>query len=155
MAVSGKAFEEHFKKEWKRVFPNGDIVRLYDTTNGYLNIKNVSDFICYVYPNMFFIECKTCKGASLSFTNISQYDKLLEKASIPGVRSGVVLYLYDRFRVFYIPVKTIEKMKKDGKKSVGIKAFEEGYRIIEIPSKKLKVFTESDYSVLTLLKDGE
>lgn len=46
-------------------------------------------------------------------------------------------------------------MKKDGKKSVGIKSLEEGYNIIEIPSVKLRTFMDSDYSVLLNLKDGE
>ena len=45
--------------------------------------------------------------------------------------------------------------EKDGKKSVGIKSIEEGYNIIEIPSKKLKVYMDSDYSCLSNLKDFE
>lgn len=46
-------------------------------------------------------------------------------------------------------------MIDDGKKSVGLKAIEEGYRIIEIPSIKKRVFMDSDYSVLMNLEDGE
>ena len=149
MAISGKAFEEQFKENWKKSFPEGDITRLYDVTGGYLNVSNVSDFIGYSYPNMFYIECKVHKGASIPFTNITQYDKLLKKSGIKGVRAGVVLYLYEKFKVLYIPVKTIEQ------KSVGLKAIEEGYRIIEIPSTKLKVFMDSDYTVLMMLKEGE
>ena len=155
MSVTGKAFEEHFKEDWKKSFPDGDIIRLYDVTSGYLNISNISDFIGYSYPNMFYLECKVHKGASIPFDKISQYPKLLEKANIYGIRSGVILYLYEKYRVFYIPATTIKRMKEDGKKSVGIKALEEGYNIIEIPSKKLRVFTDSDYSVLQDLKEGE
>lgn len=155
MAISGKAFEDHFKKGWKKSFPNGDIIRLYDMTSGYLNISNISDFIGYSYPNMFYLECKAHGGASIPFTKITQYDKLIEKSSIPGVRAGVILYLYDKFKVFYIPASTIKKMKEDGKKSVGIKAVEEGYNIIEIPSTKLRVFMDSDYTILQHLKEGE
>ena len=155
MNLSGKAFEEHFKEDFKKSFPNGDINRLYDVSMGYANITNVSDFIGYNYPNMFYLECKAHKGASIPFTKISQYDKLLKKAGIKGIRAGIILYLYEKFRVFYIPVKTIEQMKKDGKKSVGIKALEEGYRIIEIPSTKLRIFMDSDYSILENLKEGD
>lgn len=155
MNLSGKAFEEHFKEDFKKSFPNGDISRLYDVSMGYANITNVSDFIGYNYPNMFYLECKAHKGASIPFTKISQYDKLLKKAGIKGIRAGIILYLYEKFRVFYIPVKTIEQMKKDGKKSVGIKALEEGYRIIEIPSTKLRIFMDSDYSILENLKEGD
>ena len=74
---------------------------------------------------------------------------------IKGVRAGVVLWLYDKDKVFYIPISTITEMKKDDKKSVGLKAIEEGYNIIEIPSEKLKTFMKSNYSCLMTLKDGE
>lgn len=155
MRVDPKAFEERLKEGWLKSFPDGTIVRLYDTTNGYKNIRNICDFIGYAYPNMFFLEAKVHGGASIPFVDIRQYDDLIKKAGIKGVRSGVVLYLYDKEKVFYIPAKTIQKMKSDGKKSVGIKAVEEGYRIIEIPSKKLRVFMDSDYTILEELGEGD
>ena len=123
--------------------------------SGYKYSNNICDFICFNDGILYLIECKVHKGASIPFDKISQYPKLLEKANIYGIRSGVILYLYEKYRVFYIPVTTIKKMKEDGKKSVGIKALEEGYNIIEIPSKKLRVFTDSDYSVLQDLKEGD
>ena len=46
-------------------------------------------------------------------------------------------------------------MKLDGKKSVGLKAIQEGYNIKIIPSIKKKVFMDSDYSCLMDLIDGE
>lgn len=155
MSVNGKAFEERFKEDWKKSFPSGDIIRLYDNTLGYLNISNISDFIGYDYPNMYYLECKVHAGASIPFTKISQYDKLITKSTIKGIRSGVILYLYDKEKVYYIPASTIKIMKEDGKKSVGIKAVEEGYNIIEIPSRKLRVFMESDYTILKTLKEGD
>ena len=155
MSVTGKAFEEHFKEDWKKSFPNSFILRLPDQMSGYKYSNNICDFICFNDSILYLIECKAHKGASIPFDKISQYPKLLEKANIYGIRSGVILYLYEKYRVFYIPVTTIKKMKEDGKKSVGIKALEEGYNIIEIPSKKLRVFTDSDYSILQNLKEGE
>ncbi len=153
--ISGKQFENRFKLEWEKSFPNSFILRLPDQMSGYKYSNNICDFICFNDGILYLIECKAHKGASIPFDKISQYPKLLEKANIYGIRSGVILYLYEKYRVFYIPVTTIEQMKKDGKKSVGIKALEEGYNIIEIPSKKLRVFTDSDYSVLQNLKEGE
>jgi hypothetical protein len=44
-------------------------------------------------------------------------------------------------------------MKKDGKKSVGIRSLGE-YDIIEIPSKKIRTYMESDYSILDTLEEG-
>lgn len=151
---TGKKFEERFKYDWIKSFPDGDIVRLYDPTAGYISISNLCDFIGYNYPNIFYLECKSHKGASLPFTNITQYDKMKMKIGINGIRAGVVLWLYEKDRVFYIPISTIKQMKEDGKKSVGLKAIEEGYNIIEIPSKKLRTYMESDYSVLSNLEEG-
>lgn len=149
----GKSFEERFKLDWKKSFPNGTIDRLYDSMSGYLAISNVSDFICYNHPNIYYIECKTHKSASLPFTNVTQYDKIKQKVGIPGVRAGVVLWLYEKDKVLYIPISTITKMKKDGEKSVGLRSLDK-YKIVEIPSKKLKVYMESDYSVLSNLEEG-
>jgi hypothetical protein len=150
----GKNFEERFKIDWQDSFPQGTIDRLYDSMSGYLSISTVSDFICYNYPNIYYIECKTHKGASLPFTNITQYVKINTKVGIKGVRAGIVLWLYEKDRVFYIPVSTIQKMKKDGEKSVGIRSLSK-YDIIEIPSKKLKTYMKSDYSILADLEEGK
>ena len=129
--------------------------RLYDTMNGYKSIKQISDFIGYVCPNIFYMECKSHKGASLPMSNITQYDNLKKKVGIPGVRSGVVLWLYEKDKVFYIPTKTLVKMKEeDGEKSVGLRHIGK-YRMIEIPSEKKRVFMDSDYSVLLYLEDGD
>lgn len=156
MAVNkGKQFEERFKKDWLESFPNSTITRLYDNTSGYVAISNISDYICYNHPYQFFIECKSHKGASIPFDKITQYDKMKDVVGVKGVRAGIILWLYDKDKVFYIPISTITEMKKDDKKSVGLKAVEEGYNIIEIPSEKLRVFMKSDYSCLMTLKDGE
>ena len=92
------------------------------------------------------------KGASIPLANITQYDNLKKKVGIPGVRSGVVLWLYEKDKVFYIPTATITQLKNDGEKSVGLRHINK-YRIIEIPSTKLRVFMDSDYSVLLDLND--
>lgn len=147
----GKQFEDRFKQDFLKV-PDATIDRLYDVMNGYKEIKQVSDYIGYIYPNIFYLECKTHKGASLPFSAITQYENLKKKVGIPGVRSGVVLWLYEKDRVFYIPTQTITKIMESGEKSVGLRHLEE-YRIIEIPSVKLRVFMDSDYSVLKSLKD--
>lgn len=148
----GKKFEERFKLDWANSI-GGIIVRLYDNTSGYLTISNVSDFICYKYPNIFFIECKSHKGASIPFTAISQYDKLIQISGTKGARSGVVLWLYEKDKVLYIPVKTIKQLKDLGEKSVGLRHIKQ-YDIIEIPSEKLRVFMKSDYNILLSLEEG-
>jgi hypothetical protein len=149
----GKAFEEQFKKDFG-LLSGSSVDRLYDTMNGYKSIKQISDFIGYIYPNIFYLECKSHKGASLPLTNITQYENLKKKVGIPGVRSGVVLWLYEKDKVFYIPTATVTKLKEDGEKSVGLRHLGK-YRIIEIPSVKKRVFMDSDYTILTTLQDGD
>lgn len=151
----GKEFEAKFKEDFLKTVPNSTIDRLYDPVMGYISISNISDFIGFSTPNIFYLECKTSKGASLPFSNITQYDKLIEKIGIPGVRVGVVLWLYEKDLVLYIPISTIKQMKLEGKKSVGIKALEDGYNIKMIPSIKKRVFMDSDYSCLMDLQEGE
>lgn len=147
----GKSFEEQFKKDFLKL-EDSSLDRLYDVMNGYKSIKQVSDFIGYVYPNIFYLECKTHKGASVPIANITQYENLKKKVGIPGVRSGVVLWLYDKDRVFYVPTKTLTQLLDEGEKSVGIRHIGT-HRIIEIPSKKKQVFMDSDYTILTTLDD--
>lgn len=150
----GKTFEKKFKEDFLKV-PNATIDRLYDVVMGYKSIKQISDYIGFIFPNIFYLECKTHKGASLPLCNISQYDNLCRKVSIKGVRSGVVLWLYEKDKVLYIPTKTITKLKENGEKSVGMRHLNSNYRIFELPSTKRRIFMDTDYTLLTKLKEGD
>lgn len=153
MANYGKAFEDKFKQDFSKLY-GSSIDRLYDVMNGYKSIKQVADFIGYLQPNIFYLECKSHKGASIPLSNITQYENLSKKVGLPGVRSGVVLWLYEKDKVFYIPTNTITQLKQDGEKSVGLRHIGK-YRIIEIPSYKKRVFMDSDYSILKTLNDWD
>jgi len=152
----GKAFESKFKQDFLKTVPNSTIDRLYDTTNGFRAISNISDFIGYSYPTIFYLECKSKEGNTFPFQNLTQYEKLTVKVGIHGVRAGVVLWFRDHDKVLYVPISAITKMKEDGCKSINIKMLEEKvYNIIEIPSVKKRVFLDSDYSCLLNLEEGE
>ena len=152
----GKQFEQKFFQDFKTSFPGGTIDRIYDTTNGYKTISNISDFIGYVYPNILYLECKSHQGNTFPLINLTQYEKLKSKVGIKGVRAGVILWFIDHARVCYVPISTITQLKKDEKKSVNVKMLDDqSYNIIEIPSVKKRVFLDSDYTVLANLKDGE
>lgn len=156
MINKGKQFEEKFKQDWKKCFSQSFIYRLPDQMSGYRYASsNLCDFICFNKDTLFLVELKSCKGASLPFINITQYEKLKAKVGIPGVRAGVILWLYEKDIVMYVPISTVTKMKSDGKKSVGLKAIDEGYNIKIIPSIKKRVFMDSDYSCLCNLEEGE
>ena len=155
MISKGKQFESKFNSDWLKSFPDGFLYRLPDQMNGYKTTsKNICDFIGFNLNTLYLIECKSHKGASLPLGNITQYDNLVSKVGIKGVRSGVVLWLYEKDKVFYIPTSTLIKLKKDGEKSVGLRHLGT-YNIIEIPSVKKRVFMDSDYTILTSLKEGE
>ena len=151
----GKAFEAKFKEDFLKV-PNSTIDRLYDPVGGYSNIKNICDFIGYIYPNIFYIECKSTQGNTFALSKLTQYNSLLSKINIKGVRVGVVIWFYEKNTVVYVPISTILKLKNDGKKSVNVKYLETNeYNIIKIPSVLKRVFMDSDYSILKNLKEGE
>lgn len=152
----GKKFESKFKEDFTKSFPGGTIDRLYDQVSGYKAISNISDFIGYNYPNMFYLEVKSHKGNTFPLDNLSQYDKLVVKVGIKGVRAGVVIWFVEHNRVIYVPIKTVTKMKLDGKKSVNIRTIDEdGYRYFEIPSVMKRVFMDSDYKVLLNTEEGD
>lgn len=157
MAINkGKAWEEHFKANWKKSFPGTFIFRLKDNMNGYKETSgNPCDFLCFPGENkLFMVECKEHKGASIPFTAIPQYERLLEYKNYPGVFPGVMLWLSEKDMVLWISITEMEKMVKDGKKSIGIKMLEDSlYNIIMIPSEKKRVFLDSDYSILMRLKE--
>lgn len=151
----GKQFEKKFANDFLKI-ENSSLDRLYDVTSGYKSISQISDFIGYIYPNIFYLECKTHKGNTFPLANLTQYEKLLPKVGIKGVRVGMILWMIEHDVIVYIPISSIKKMKEDGKKSFNIKMLKENtYRIIEIPSVKKRVFLDADYSVLKNLKEEE
>lgn len=155
MISRGKQFESKFKSDWLKSFPDGFLYRLPDQMNGYKTTsKNICDFIGFNLNTLYLTECKTHKGASLPLSNITQYDSLKSKVGIKGVRSGVILWLYEKDKVFYIPIRTITQLKEDGEKSIGLRHVGK-YKFIEIPSTKKRVFMDSDYSVLKTLEEGD
>ena len=151
----GKEFEARFKQQFLASFPNSFILRLPDQVSGYkYTSSNICDFIGYAKGKLYLIECKTHLGASFPLSNLSQYNKLLPYVGIPGVRVGVVLWLIDKDKIFYVPISTVIQMKIKNKKSISYKDIDK-WLIMEIPSIKKVVFMDSDYSVLDILEEGD
>lgn len=154
MGDLGKKFELKLKEDWLKC-EGTSIDRLYDTMNGYKSISQISDFIGYHYPNIFYLECKEHKGNTFPLANLTQYDKLLAKwlYHIKGVRIGVIIWFSEHDMVVYVPIKVVKQLHDEGKKSVNIKDIS-NYDIVIIPSKKKRTFLDSDYSVLFNLEDN-
>ena len=122
--------------------------------SGYMGSSNVSDFIGYKKPTLFLIECKAHAGNTFPFSAFRQYEGLLEWKDIPGVQPGVVLWLYDHDIVCWIPIKTFEKLKNEGKKSFNVKMIDDPeYECLVLPSKKRRTFMDTDYSLLVTYYD--
>lgn len=158
MSNTGKNFEQKFKEDWETVYGfDGLAYRLHDQMTGYkVTSQNPCDFICYAYPYLYLVECKSHLGNTFPFSALRQYDKLIEYPGKKGVRAGVLIWFIDHDSVVYVPVAVIKKMKEDGKKSVHINDASNGvYKILTIPSVKKRVYMDSDYSVLATLVDGD
>lgn len=87
----GKQFEAVFKQSFLKTVPNCTIDRLYDSMTGFRAISNICDFIGYSFPSIFYMECKSHLGNTFPLSNLTQYDKLVSKVGIRGVRAGVIL----------------------------------------------------------------
>lgn len=152
----GKKFEDRFRKDYKQCFPNTFIYRLPDQQSGYAGggSQNPCDFICYPGSLELMVECKAHKGASIPFSKIPQYERMLEYKGLHKTFPGVVVWFYEKDIVIWVSIEEMEKMVLDGEKSIGLRMLqnkndnEKAYNIITIPSTKLRAFMESDYTYL-------
>lgn len=152
----GKKFEERFRTDYKRCFPNTLVYRLPDQQSGYAGggSTNPCDFLCYPETCVLMVECKAHKGASIPFSAIRQYEKMLDFKGLYKIYPGVVVWFYEKDVVIWVSIEEMEKMVNDGEKSIGLrmiddkKPYKKQYNIITIPSKKLRTFMETDYNYL-------
>lgn len=117
----GKDFEEIIKKAFLEV-DNTTIERLPDPTQGYLGVRNKSDFIVYHYPYEYYIECKTTHSHRLPFTNITfnQRVGMLDVSKNNGVVAGVICWFIPSDKTYFIPIQLIEKYRLEGLKSLNL-----------------------------------
>lgn len=155
MASRGKKFEDRFRADWQESVPDSLCYRLYDTMGGFKSIANVGDFICYKYPSLFIVDCKSIQGNTLPFSDLRQYNQMLEYKNIKGIHIGFVVWFVDHDKVLWIPVQTMEKIEKEGLKSYNIRKMygDTNYPILDISSYKMRTYMKSDYS--GLVKYGE
>ena len=146
----GKQFELKVREDLKKV-PGISSDRLVDAQNGFFGIRNVSDLIFYRYPFICYGEIKSHLGNTFPIANLTQYEKLLAKKGIKGVRAGVILWLINHNHVIWIPIETFEQMKNDNVKSFNIKMLTDNpnnYKFYDIPSTLRRTFMDTDYTKL-------
>ena len=147
----GKKWEAEFRKGWLKSFPGHFIYRRPDQVSGYKTTsQNPCDFITFAEKHLLMVECKAHAGASLPFSAIRQFDKLISYINVPDVFPGVLLWLYEKDLILWVPAATLRRMRDcEGKKSVGIKALEDlSYNIIKVPAEKKRTVMEADYKAL-------
>lgn len=143
----GKKFEGIVREQFSKYCY---VLRLYDTTNGFLNISNPCDFITYDKKHMFMLECKSCHGASLPLSNISQNqrDSLVE-ASKYNIIAGYLVWFIDKDITIFIRAEDLETyILETGRKSLACD--ESKYSIKLNGTKKRKFF---DYDIEQFLKE--
>lgn len=138
----GKQFEAVVKKAFEDV-PNTSIIRLIDPQHGYAGVRNICDFIVYHFPHQYFIECKSCHGNVLPFSNITdnQWSGLVEQSKIKGVKAGVLVWYIDRDTTLFVPIQVLEQMKSEGAKSI---RYDVDAEVIHIDGKKKRVLFNYD-----------
>lgn len=145
----GVDFEHKFKEDWLRSFPNSLCYKIPNQMSGMHAIKNFADYICFDGTKMYMIDCKMHKGASFPISAFPQYERLIPLKNIKNLITGVVLWLYEKDIVCFIPTYTFEKAIKNNLKSINPKTIDrEVYYIVDIPSVKLRTFMKSDYTVV-------
>ena len=133
----GKGFEANFKQEFEKMGEGAKAIRIYDTENGRMGVRNICDFICYNYPKCFLLECKSHKGNRFpiqskdkktgEFKPFRQYEKLLEYKNVKGMVVGVVIWFYERDTIQFVSIEELEKMINDGKRSIHYKDIDEKF----------------------------
>ena len=113
----GKKFENNFKKGVGK-----ELVRLYDTTNGYAGVKNPCDFIYYKYPYQYLFELKSVKGDRFDFSNITdnQKEQLDFYSHIQGCNPMVIVEFREHKQIYMIPWSTIKRTMTNNKQSLNV-----------------------------------
>ena len=112
--------------------------RFYDQLSGYyLTSRNICDFLCYKYPNLYYIESKTTIHDRFDFNQIQphQHDGLLAKSKIQGCY-GLIIVLFSTYkRAVILKIQDVINMEEHGIKSINITKIDK-WKIpyVEIPT---------------------
>lgn len=148
MRVSrGKDFENEIRKAFSQ-HGNISLDRFPDPMAGYAGIRNICDFGVYKYPNKYYFECKAFSGNTLNFKSgitKDQWEGLLDKAPIPGVMAGIVIWFIEHDITVFVPIQELKRIRDAGAKSLNIKDITENkVDFVEVPGKKKRIMFTYD-----------
>lgn len=162
MTNRGKQFEDIIKTSLLKVNDVVgrkvvDVQRLYDTTNGFSGVKQPSDFVVYLYPHIYYLECKSTHAHTLNQSYITQLVELEKKSKVEGVIAGTFIWYMEDDLTVFIPVETLcNHFYNRSKKSVSVKDIlsedlkESGWYYI-LKGKKKRIFF--DYDMLDFFRN--
>lgn len=128
---------EHKIQEWLDSPGTGySFDRLYDQMNGFYGSKNICDFICYKYPNEYYIESKSTYEDRFDFSMISdnQLNGVSDKSEIKGVYGLLIVLFASHQRAFVFHMKDIREALSNQIKSLNIKKIQKW----SIPYKEMR-----------------
>lgn len=162
MAVNrGKQFEEDIEKAFGKI-SSFTLDRLPDPMNGYLGQRNICDYFGYMYPNAYYIECKSVHKNTLSIhsndpdkkygmiTN-NQWEGLLEKSKNEGVIAGYLIWFIDHDVTIWVSAKDLEAYKiVNDAKSINVNQLDKINHIVIDGTKKRVRF---DYDLTHFIEE--
>lgn len=139
----GKKAEAQVKR-WLNRPENGYVcTRLYDQMSGKVLVsRNPCDFICYKYPNVYYLEVKETEKDRFDFDMIrqNQMDALCKVAPIKGCYGWIIVLFTTYKRTFRFNAVDIKALDDSGQKSLNIKKINKWtipYKELQtIPSRK-------------------
>ena len=113
---------------------------------------NPCDILVYVDNHLFLIETKSTHKNTFSITDegFPQYERLksVDNLKVNGLHPMLVLWFIEHDKIIAFPIQSVIKMREeDNLKSINIKTYME-YDHIDIPSKKLRTFMDSNYTCM-------
>ena len=118
----GKKAEKKIREWLDRPEEGLDFNRLYDRMDGWKGSCNICDFTLFKAPYFYYIESKATRENNFPYTMITdyQYDNMLKKSYIVGVKCYVVVLFASHQRAFILNIQDIAKEKEAGRKSINI-----------------------------------
>jgi hypothetical protein len=166
----GKGFEDAVRESLEKI-QDVSVDRIPDQVTKYKGSTNICDFIAYKHPTLFYIECKSVQGNTLSIHSIpkrgkdgklhgfygnirdNQWEGLLEKSKIKGVVAGVLCWWIDHDVTLFLPIDLLQDLYEADCKSVRYDvAYDASVPIVELKGEKKRVYFDYDMTPLLKLK---
>lgn len=119
----GKDFETCIRKAVE-CLPEVSIDRFADPGSRFKGVCNICDFGIYKKPLYLYLECKATWSSTLNYKSAirqNQWEGLLEKSKISGIRAGVVVWFIEQNFTAFVPIGVLDAERRAGKRSLNVK----------------------------------